>query len=124
MKRVRKELENYFNLITQGDAPASVLAEIKKRENRITELEAELAGYESSTPLLELDEKRLKKAMQERMGQFRALLREHVPGARQALRKLMSDAIRLTPAEDNTYGASDQFHGYATIRAGTETGQG
>jgi len=45
------------------------------------------------------------------MGQFRALLREDVPRARQALRKPMSGPIRLTPAEQNTY----RFEGDMTI---------
>jgi len=97
IKRLKRERDNLLAMRAHGELPASVLAEITKREQGIAQAEADLAKL----PPKEFDVKdigTLKASMVERMGEFRTLLRADIPTAREALRKLIGDQpIRCVP---------------------------
>ncbi|MHB0982183.1 MAG: recombinase family protein [Thiobacillus sp.] len=96
---IRRQLNNFMELVAQGKAPVSVLEEINRRESRITELERELAAL--ALPMVAPSVQTLEKQFGERMGKFRELLRDDVTGkARQALRKLLIGSVLFVPTED------------------------
>lgn len=100
--KVRRELERFLTMIGEGTAPASVMAEIRRREERLKTLEASIARFQVQAPD-ELRLKRLRKQAAEHMTKFRELIYGNVPIARQALRKLLRDEagefapMRLNP---------------------------
>jgi len=71
--------------IAGGTAPASVVAEVRRREARFAEIEREREELSVEAPS-EFDERRLGKSFREALGRFEELLRSDVRLARQALR--------------------------------------
>ena len=96
LKKVRREVGRFMELVADGSAPRSVLAEIANRETRIEALEKELRELAAHAPD-ELDMRRLRKAVEAHAAKFKDLLRGDVPRARQALRKLLVGKLRFTP---------------------------
>ena len=96
LAKLRKELARFMNLIADGKAPDSVLEQISDRENRIKALEAELQQLQSEAPS-ELDMRRIRKGLRERISRFRDLIRTDIPVARQALRKLLAEPLVFSP---------------------------
>ena len=97
LKKIHREMDRFMVLVADGNAPARVLAEIKGREARIEVLDHELGQWQA-VPTDELDPKRLRKALAERIGKFRELMRSDAPIARQALRKLLlPKSLRFFP---------------------------
>lgn len=96
LRKLRRELENLLALAASGDAPQSVLTEIRKREGAIETLDTERAQLTAAEPQT-LDGRRLQRALEERAEQLRALLAADVPRARQALRSLLSGPLRFSP---------------------------
>jgi hypothetical protein len=97
-RRLRKELDRFLRAIAESAAPASVLAEIQRREARLAEIEAERQALAVEIPS-EFEERRLRKALRDRFGQFEGLLHSDVPLARQALRKVIAGRIEFRPAD-------------------------
>lgn len=97
-RKLGKEIDRFIRLIAGGTAPVSVLAEIKRREARIAEIERELQRLKIEA-LSEADLRHLKAEFRERLGRFDELLRSDVPLARQALRKLIAGRIEFHPVE-------------------------
>ncbi len=63
-------MENFLTLVARGRAPKTVLVEIEKREHRIANLRREIAEWK--TPAAdELDARRLRRALKEKLGEFR-----------------------------------------------------
>ena len=85
-----------MRLIADGQAPESVLAEVRRREERLKELEKEreMVGQ----PLPDLDHAEIRKLCGVRLDRFRDLLLGDVPLARQALRKLLPEPLKVFPA--------------------------
>ena len=96
--KLRKEIERFLHAIADGSAPASVLTEIKRREARLDEIEQERQTLVIGQPS-ELESRRLKEALRERLGRFDELLLSDVPLARQALRKLIAGRVEFHPVE-------------------------
>ena len=76
-RATRKELERFMRLIAEGRAPDSVLAEIKRREDRLKELERKRATLGQPIPVLGPVE--VRKMCGEWLGRFRELLLGDVP---------------------------------------------
>ncbi len=81
-----------MRLIADGKAPETVLAEVRRREERLEQLEREQQLV--SQPLPDLGPVDIRKLCGERLGRFQDLLLGDVPVARQALRKLLPDPSR------------------------------
>jgi DNA invertase Pin-like site-specific DNA recombinase len=97
-RRLRKEIDRFVAAIAGGTAPATVVAEIQKREARLVEIEKEREEFGVEMPS-GFEERRLRKAFRTRLGEFDGLLRSDVPLARQALRKVIVGRIAFKPAE-------------------------
>ncbi len=94
-RKARKELDHFMRLIAEGRAPESVLAEINRREKRLEELERELESLKQIPH--SLDAADIRKMCRERLGRFEELLLGDVPVARQALRKLLPEPLKIAP---------------------------
>lgn len=106
----RKKLVDLFASGTIGWTDEEMEAGIKKRKDRIKELETELASLRSPSGRPSFDERALRKAMRARLGDFRGLLRGDVQEGRQALRELLTAPIRCRPImhDDGRTGMSFQ----------------
>jgi hypothetical protein len=93
-RALRKELERFMRLIADGKAPDTVLAEVRRREERLAQLEREQQLV--SQPLPDLGPVDIRKLCGERLGRFQDLLLGDVPVARQALRKLLPEPSRCS----------------------------
>ena len=102
LRKTEGELKNFLSLIADGNAPKSVLQEIRAKEGKIEALKAEVARYTAPAHMDELDFKRLERNLRERLEQFEELIHGDVPVARQALRKLLKKPLILKP-EENGY---------------------
>ena len=92
IKKLKRELERFVALIAEGEAPRTILDEIRQREARIEALERELSTLRAPEPD-ELHAARLKRALCERAARFKDTLRADVPRARQALRQLLVEPL-------------------------------
>lgn len=95
-RALRKELERFMRLIADGKAPDTVLAEVRRREERLEQLEREQQLV--SQPLPDLGPVDIRKLCGERLGRFQDLLLGDVAVARQALRKLLPEPLKMFPA--------------------------
>ena len=97
-RKLRREIERFLALVADGKAPASVLGEIKRREQRLAEVERELQTLTIEQPA-DGELRRLKASFRDRLARFDELLLSDVPMARQALRKLVPGRIEFRPVE-------------------------
>lgn len=86
-RKIRRELERFMSAIAEGKAPASILAEIQRREDRLAVLEGSIAQYQVKMPD-QVSLKRLRRQAIEQMAQYAQVMHGNVPRARQLLRKL------------------------------------
>jgi site-specific DNA recombinase len=104
LARAERELERYVALIaTSNAAPAVLLAEIQKREAQVAALRQELAAQSELTDLTELDMRRVRKAVEDCAGRYKDTLRADIPGARAALRQLLTGPIWFKHGADGSY---------------------
>ena len=99
MSRLARERDNLVSAIARdgvGDAPETILRQIKSRESRITALKQELEALRTAVPN-ELDTARLKRALSKRAARFAETLLADVPRARQALRELLVGPLTFRP---------------------------
>jgi hypothetical protein len=94
-RKVRKELDRFLRLVADGKAPESILVEIKRREERLTELENKRAALVQAPAVWTPAE--VRDMCGDRLRRFDELLRGDVPVARQALRKLLRSPLRMSP---------------------------
>ena len=85
-----------MRLIGEGKAPETILAEIKRREDRLKELERERDTLQQAMPAHSPAD--IRRMCGERLARFRDLLMGDVPVARQALRKLLPEPLTVRPA--------------------------
>ena len=97
--RLQRELDRFMVLISEGQAPQSVKAQINQREARIKALESKLGEYQAPADLNELDLKRLERDLSARLLRFKDLIHANVSVARQALRKLLVGPAVLEPVD-------------------------
>ncbi len=95
-RKLGKELERFLRLIAEGNAPDSVLVEIRRREERLKEPERERAAFAVAPPAW--TPAQIRELCGAGLRRFPELLRGDVPVARQALRKLLPEPLRVAPA--------------------------
>jgi hypothetical protein len=96
-RKLRRELERFEQLIAGGQAPETVLLAIRRREERLRELEGEMKALQP-VPILDADIRRI---CREHVARFKDLLQGDVPVARQALRRLLIGKLRMSPVTVN-----------------------
>ena len=96
IRRTERRIANLLKAIAHGDAPQTIVAEIRRLEDELTAKRAQVERFGAEAPS-EMDLKRLKRAAYERLGRFKDLVYADVPLARQALRKLLAGHIVCTP---------------------------
>ena len=102
-KDVAKRIKRLVNMIETGDETPSLVARLRELEARQTALRAEGAGLHP-VPRLPL------RAVQDRLGEWRRLLRQSVPQARAVLQKVLRGRITFTPTEHGyTFSAPTRF---------------
>jgi site-specific DNA recombinase len=92
--REERELDNLLALAAAGGkskSPRSLLEAIKSKEQLLDSMRADLASQEVPLDLSELDERRLRKALEAKVGQFKDNMHSNVPKGRQVLGKLLLD---------------------------------
>ena len=94
---IEARLGHLVEAVARGEGSAGVFAKIKAEEERKQILVQELASLNDMVQVTSLDAKRLSKALRERVRDVPALLREHVPQARQVLRKLLDGPVICDP---------------------------
>jgi site-specific DNA recombinase len=83
--------------IGEGQGPAALVEEIATAEARVKEIEEDL-GRLATLPALEaLDLAQMEDAVAAQLSRFAELIRGNIPRARQALKKLLVDAVDFTP---------------------------
>jgi len=93
-KKLRKELERFMQLVADGDAPARVAAEVKRRESRLQEIEEEQKVARVPPTVTE---EQIRALCRDRLARYRELLHANTPVARQALRRLLPQPLRIRP---------------------------
>ena len=83
---VNAELVNLTDALATSRTSKAITAALKKREARQAYLEGELAGLERRQVVSELELTKLEAIAREKVGEWRSLLRRHVPQARQILK--------------------------------------
>lgn len=92
---LQREIDRFLKAIGDGEALESVMREIGRREERLSEVRKHLASLREPIPELDMD--KIKAMCGERLARFRDLLMADVPVARQALRKLLPEPLRVMP---------------------------
>jgi hypothetical protein len=85
--------------IGDGAGPKALVDEIKKAEERIAEIAAELARLAAGPALAAVDLGRIEEAVAEQLRRFAGLLQGNVPRARQLLKKLLADRVEFSPVD-------------------------
>jgi hypothetical protein len=93
---LRQQIERLVGAIAEGRGPASIVKEIERAEAEVKENDIELTRLTSGAAVTELDLKRIEREISKQLGRFTELLRGNVPRARQALKKLLADAVVLS----------------------------
>ena len=98
VRRLRREIERYVAAVAKADDVPELIAALRQRKERLAEVERELAGLATTPPRWTSAE--IRAMCGERLRRFDELLLGDVPGARQALRKLLPEPLRLSPVTD------------------------
>jgi site-specific DNA recombinase len=98
IRKARRQRYNFLAAVAEGKAPRSIVEQIAALDEAISEKEQEFATLAIEEPS-EVELRRLRAALRERLGRFEELLLADVPLARQALRKLLVGRIEFRPEE-------------------------
>ena len=94
-RRLRREIGRYVAAVAKAGDVAELVAELKRRKERLAEVEREQAALVTAPPRWTPAE--IRATCGEQLRRFDELLRGDVPVARQALRKLLPEPLRLSP---------------------------
>jgi hypothetical protein len=97
LSAVEEELSRYAEAIAKAGPLDSLLAELKRRENRRENLKSELKLIAGETKVASLDTARIIHDLQERLTDWQGLLRRETPIARQILREVLVGRVTFTP---------------------------
>jgi site-specific DNA recombinase len=101
LSRINGELVRLTEALASGGELTSVLGAIRTREARRNELERAIAST-SRAPVGRLPDLRAARAeLEQRIGEWRTLLRQHLEQAQQLLRRLIDGRLVLTVEEDS-----------------------
>ena len=116
IRQAQGRLQRLVNAIATGRATEAVFAELEKEEAKKKAFIAQLANLTTLHRWAELDSTRLEENLSRRMGNMLDLLGQHVPQARQMLRKLIYGRVICTPFDDH------RGRGYELAATGTYAG--
>ena len=100
-KTLDRELARLTAAVAAGGPLKTLVSAITTAERQADQIEFELGRLDGQAPLTSRDRERINKALRTRLDDWRALLRRHVPQARQILRKLLVDRVVFTPKTDH-----------------------
>lgn len=106
---VSQEIDRLTEAIAVGGPMSSLLEALRARQDRRTELLAELAAARDWQPV-RLDRKAIESTVTKRLTDWRGLLTEHVADGRELLRRTLTGPLRFTPD-----GSAYRFEGEAAI---------
>ena len=116
LSKEQRELDRFMVLISQGEAPVSIMEQIQIREQRVEQLKTELNVATLEQPE-ELDLLETKGKLIERLKLFKGLIYSDIPRARQALRKLLDGHIIVKPVFDTDGNKGFSFEGNTKLGA-------
>jgi len=96
---IESRLGRLLKAIMEGGPLDTLVAQVKREEQRKTALAAELGGLQAFTKISTLDSARLKKSLAERLAGTKALLTRNTAQARRILKELLEDRIAVQPVE-------------------------
>jgi hypothetical protein len=98
VQRIELELGRYAQAIASAGSLGVLLAEIKERETRRTQLRAELDQLQNQTSAVNsLDASCLRAELLDRLSDWKGLLRRQTSEARQILRRLLVGRLTFRP---------------------------
>jgi hypothetical protein len=96
---VTRELERLTAAIVAGGSIDTLVEALRQRETQRETIRRELASLDAT--LKPIDWRRLDREITTKLTDWKALLRRHVPQARQVLKKLIAGPIVFTPHREN-----------------------
>ncbi len=103
INELKKELDNFMDVIAQGLSSQIVFKQIKERESRLEFLEKEASRLEQMKTANIPNRTELESSAREVLGEFDEMLKSDISNSRKALRALLTDAkgsfepIKVTP---------------------------
>ena len=98
---LNSELSHLATAVAAGGDVSTLVAAIRVRENERAQHERELEALRRLGLTTSVDKVTLERDLRRRLGEWRALLRRHVPQARQIIKKLLAAPLRFTPVTEN-----------------------
>lgn len=95
-RQLRREIERYVAAVAKADDVPELLVALKQRKERLADVERQQATMATRSPLWTVAE--IRAICGEQLQRFEQHLLGDVAGARQALRKLLPEPLRLSPA--------------------------
>ena len=100
LKRVNGELARLTEALAAGGELASVVTAIRSRESRREELQRAIETTSRAIMAQMPDMRTARAELEQRLGELRSLLRQHVEQAQQLLRRLIDGRLVMTVEED------------------------
>jgi ssDNA-binding Zn-finger/Zn-ribbon topoisomerase 1 len=94
-RELQTKLDRFMRAIADGEEPKTILGEIKRLETRLEAIKGELQALSESLPVW--TPAQIRDKCGERLRRFEELLLGDVPLARQALRRLLIEPLRIAP---------------------------
>jgi DNA invertase Pin-like site-specific DNA recombinase len=113
---IEAKVRNLGDAIGAGRATDTLLGLLEVEEARKKALIRELSGLHETDKVTSLDAGRLTKAVAAKAADVRGLLGQHVPQAREMLRKLVDGRLACTPYEKKNGQKGYRFTGRVTYR--------
>ena len=115
LAQLDKELGALTQAIVNGEPPATLVAEMHKRERDRVEVVEHLAGLDNLRAVARLDLGHLQTEVVQCLDDWTGFLRGHVPQARQILRKLLIGRFTFTPITDEHGRRAYAFEGQGAV---------
>jgi site-specific DNA recombinase len=93
---VERDLERLTAAVTAGGELSTLVAAIKERETAKESLRLELRAIDRAGKAATLDLKAVERELRAKLDEWKAVLRKHVPQARQVLKKLLAGPLVFT----------------------------
>ena len=104
LKDVQHRQSRFIDAIATAGDVAALAARLKEQDARRAQLTRELAAFDERQKATRIDPSRIERELRKRLTDWRRLLGEHTPIARQMVLKLVDGRIVFTPKpEDGCY---------------------
>jgi site-specific DNA recombinase len=99
---LNEELSKLAGAVAAGGEVSTLVAAIRQREGERAKAERELEGLTRAASSTRVDPGTIERDLRERLSEWRALLRRHVPQARQIMKRLLVKPLRFTPFRNDS----------------------